>query len=806
MKQLYLLLIITILLSFRNADAQSVSASLGHHNKFPGSVSVPLTVSGFNNITTLTIFLTFDSNALEYTGFQNSAIPGIVVGVSPIPNSSLWRMGLSWQAAGNPQTVNGTLIQINFNYTGGQSELVFDHINNEVTNQNFEPINVAWNNGSVSPPANASIAALNNLAPGNILVPFYVDFSGVVSGVTQFSFAVNYDPGVLNLNGFQNAALGNVQLTEPSVGNLVISRSGSSSQLNGKLLDLVFNYSGGISELVFNVNQCTVQSSGGLQVATYFTNGLVQGMAVSMALSTITASPNQINICQQSIITIQLKNEQGEDITWSAGTVTLESTLGTLSGVTDNLDGSYTAVLSVPNPYITGNATITGKLNGIDFSDVAAVEFLTEPFLTVPEPVQTENDPEMCGALMELSTTSGGFPSPALIFYVGENPVESPYFFPVGTTTVVVSANYECGVLTQSYTVNVLDSEPPATPENGSSFANCLSEVFEPQPPQASDNCAGIVSGVLQSIISTPDPLICEGQIIYTYTYTDASSNASEWKFTWNVLPTTGPMLIGTQTDCSSLDQHHLTWSLAEAQSFNPVSLEEQVAALYQDNCGGTVSATLANIIADPGNSDESWAFIYEFEIADICGNTLLCEVHYAGSLVPENFELLNLTLDKTHCYNATISILVQGLTIANPGNVAIIAGESILFLPDLDVQPGGQLHAYISNVYCVNPTPLTAASESENYPVKHGLNQMHADLKIFPNPTSGIFTVELPEPNVRHKIHIEIFDGFGKLVFKNEYQGQESIQPDLSDTPGGLYFVRVRHLNEILISKLIRL
>ena len=89
---------------------------------------------------------------------------------------------------------------------------------------------------------------------------------------------------------------------------------------------------------------------------------LINEGAPSLLTSTISASPESITTDEASTITVQLKDQYGNNLTTSRGVITLETTLGVLTGVTDNMDGTYTAVLSANNTG-TGIATITGKLD-----------------------------------------------------------------------------------------------------------------------------------------------------------------------------------------------------------------------------------------------------------------------------------------------------------------------------------------------------------------------------------------------------------------------------------------------------------
>ena len=63
-----------------------------------------------------------------------------------------------------------------------------------------------------------------------------------------------------------------------------------------------------------------------------------------------------------STLTVQAKDGNGNNLTASAGTVTLSTSAGSLSGVTDNGNGTYTATLT--SSATPGTANITGTIAG----------------------------------------------------------------------------------------------------------------------------------------------------------------------------------------------------------------------------------------------------------------------------------------------------------------------------------------------------------------------------------------------------------------------------------------------------------
>src|SRR5690606_28823443 len=86
--------------------------------------------------------------------------------------------------------------------------------------------------------------------------------------------------------------------------------------------------------------------------------------------STIAAADATITTDETTKITVQRKEQYGKDLIAGGDTVTLSTTHGSLSTVTDNGDGTYSATLSMPPPW---TATITGTVNGTAITDNAVV-------------------------------------------------------------------------------------------------------------------------------------------------------------------------------------------------------------------------------------------------------------------------------------------------------------------------------------------------------------------------------------------------------------------------------------------------
>ncbi|WP_234567132.1 invasin domain 3-containing protein [Rhodohalobacter sp. 614A] len=125
----------------------------------------------------------------------------------------------------------------------------------------------------------------------------------------------------------------------------------------------------------------------------------------SAEFTRITASPNNIvaDGSSTSDITVTLRNENDEPVEIGGFEVNLSTDAGSLSGVTDNGDGTYSAILT--SSINEEKATITGSLEGDDIEDTAEVNFVAELQEPSAEFTEIEADPEEIPADGESEST-----------------------------------------------------------------------------------------------------------------------------------------------------------------------------------------------------------------------------------------------------------------------------------------------------------------------------------------------------------------------------------------------------------------
>ena len=158
------------------------------------------------------------------------------------------------------------------------------------------------------------------------------------------------------------------------------------------------------------------------------------------------------------------------------------------------------------------------------------------------------------------------------------------------------------GVWEYTYTIDVTTA--PVVPTNAGSIVDCIADATQPTAPVVTDVCGNDITPV---ITENTDP-ICEGDKIYTFTYTDCAGNASVFVYTYSVKDTTPPVLslpANITAECSD-DLSPINFGMATATdncdsdpviTFNDVRIDGDCPGTYTitrtwtatDNCGNSI-------------------------------------------------------------------------------------------------------------------------------------------------------------------------------------------------------------------------
>ncbi|MEP3836037.1 MAG: hypothetical protein ABJM36_00220, partial [Algibacter sp.] len=161
-----------------------------------------------------------------------------------------------------------------------------------------------------------------------------------------------------------------------------------------------------------------------------------------------------------------------------------------------------------------------------------------------------------------------------------------------------------------TYTYNIDLTTAPIVPENAESTVECLADATQPTAPNVNDACG---TAIVPVITESVDPN-CEGQKIYTFTYTDCASNEAVYTYTYNIdltafiLPTNG-----TETVDSLNDVVEPTPPTVNDNCGNEIIPSEPVKSATPD-CEGSVVYTFT--YTDCANNSANWTYTYNIELA----------------------------------------------------------------------------------------------------------------------------------------------------------------------------------------------
>lgn len=159
-------------------------------------------------------------------------------------------------------------------------------------------------------------------------------------------------------------------------GTVVVTSSCSMGSGQGTTSSFTSGVLASHSVSITSLGNCTITVTNSSGSETGISNSFsVSPGAASTVTTVISASPTVIlfNGGGTSTITVQLKDAFGNNLTSGSGTVALSATDGSLSPVTNNANGTYTATLTSSASLVT--STITGTLNAVAITDNAQVEF-----------------------------------------------------------------------------------------------------------------------------------------------------------------------------------------------------------------------------------------------------------------------------------------------------------------------------------------------------------------------------------------------------------------------------------------------
>jgi len=194
-------------------------------------------------------------------------------------------------------------------------------------------------------------------------------------------------------------------------------------------------------------------------------------------------------------------------------------------------------------------------------------------------------------------------------------------------------------------------------------------------------------------------------------------------------------------------------------------------------NIAGLSAGTYTVTVTDLNNCTKSGSAIVGFA-SPVCTNLAVSGV-VSGS----------------ECFNATNTITVAEFapfTVISGSQAELIAGVKIIFKPGATVASGGYLWGHIApggpfcGVKSASIVTNPASGSDENSELQPSL------FRVFPNPTTGLFTVELNKDFTEGRAQLEIFGMQGEKVFSTVLLQEKKRVISLEGKPNGIYFIRI--------------
>jgi hypothetical protein len=292
----------------------------------------------------------------------------------------------------------------------------------------------------------------------------------------------------------------------------------------------------------------------------------------------------------------------------------------------------------------------------------------------------------------------------------------------------------------------------------------------------------------------------------YSYLWSNGSSDQA----ISNVSPGTYSVSVTDVNGCFAnagllLTQQPPT-SIAIAASSNPVASGTPVTFSSSVlNAGSSQFFQWKVNGANAGGNNPSFTYVPSNNDAVVCvmttGDGCVATSNTVTMIVggiPANINLQNITVldGRDKCYDALQNIYVAGggtTFTVQPGAVAtMIAGLKIVYQPGTSVVSGGKMRGYITTngEYCDAKSVLISGS-TEGMPGSPFSGDF-SFFRIFPNPTSGNFTLEPKGDKSIGNINVYIFNLFGEKIISTEISGVDKHEFQFSEIPAGIYFVNV--------------
>ena len=399
-----------------------------------------------------------------------------------------------------------------------------------------------------------------------------------------------------------------------------------------------------------------------------------------------------------------------------------------------------------------------------------------------PDDIETVNDQGACFA----TNIDLGEPTIEESFEIIEMYNNAPDEFPVGTTIVTWTLINEFEMTsTCDQLITVIDVEDPEFEDmedlhRDNDPGACGANVYW-EPPEVTDNCG------VESIESTHQPgdFFPVGITTVVYTAEDIHGNTSYSGFRIEVIdiepPEIEPLVDIEVVAAPGASGANVYWDTPE------VTDNCEVASVEVSHNSGDFFPTGDTVVTytatDPSGNEAQESFTVTVHPPSFPN-----ELQLDGLIITED--------DGPQCFEAAIAIYMMNSTVESGADVSLVAGEYIKILPGTHIKHGAQFVARIDldGTFCDDTKARPAADVLDAITPQAPIKERDIGLffKVYPNPTDGIFTLELLTDVEKGSIQVEVFALYGSRVLRQKLPPQPIHMVDLTHFQPGMYIIRV--------------
>ncbi|MCF8303869.1 MAG: hypothetical protein K9I94_11385 [Bacteroidales bacterium] len=210
----------------------------------------------------ITLYIDYDTQVMDFNGLANQALTGMQA------NATNGTIAILWNNYQSPSILQGKLVDLEFDYHGGDTPLTFGD-GSELSDSQANVINATFNDGSVTQvEAQPELNLTDMSATGGQTVEFPVcgtELYNIAGFDMKIAFAdPNVVDGSVSITNQQTELTGMISNYDNGVMFISWSKDLSGNNLsysaNTKLFDLSFTFAGGSSDVGFNTGTAVYEN------------------------------------------------------------------------------------------------------------------------------------------------------------------------------------------------------------------------------------------------------------------------------------------------------------------------------------------------------------------------------------------------------------------------------------------------------------------------------------------------------------------------------------------------------------------